>query len=77
MSSVDSISLRSYRRSNPLGMVTWVDVGGGCYRVVSEHGSPLELDVRCVGQAFMSFARVLIILVVYVLVAYAWCWSWL
>ncbi len=27
-----------------IGMVTWVDVGGGCYRLVSEHGSTLELD---------------------------------
>jgi len=40
--SIDSTSLRSPRRSNkivvasclmftPVGMVTWVDVGGGCY----------------------------------------------
>jgi len=28
----------------PFSMVTWVDVGGGCYRVVSEHGSTLRLD---------------------------------
>jgi len=25
-------------------MVTWVDVGGEPYRVVSEHGPPLGLD---------------------------------
>jgi len=58
-------------------MVTWVDVGGGRYILVSKHGSPLELDGLCVGHVFMSVERVLIILVVYVLVAYAWCWSWL
>ena len=45
--------------------------------MVSEHGSPLELDVWCVGHAFMLVARVLITLVVYMLVAYAWCQSWL
>ena len=27
-----------------VSMVTWVDVGGGCYRVVLEHGSTLKLD---------------------------------
>jgi len=31
----------------PIWLVTWVDVGVGCYRVVSEHGSPLELDGQC------------------------------
>ena len=31
-----------------VGMVTWVDVGGGCYRVVSDHGSDLRLDGWCV-----------------------------
>ena len=57
--SIDSTSLRLPRRLNlfivafhlmftPVGMVTWVDVGGGCYRVVLEHGSPLGLDGRCV-----------------------------
>jgi len=29
-------------------MVTWVDVGGGCYRVVSKHDSNLGLDGKCV-----------------------------
>ena len=29
-------------------MVTSVDVGGGCYRVVLEHGSPFRLDRWCV-----------------------------
>ena len=28
----------------PVGMVTWVDVGGGCYRVVSKNGSNLRLN---------------------------------
>ena len=53
--SSDFTSLRSHRRLNliivashlmftPVGMVTWVDVGGGCYRVVSEHGSTVGLD---------------------------------
>ena len=51
--------------------VTWVDLGGGCYRVVSKHGSPLRLDGLCLGHAFMSVAHVLIILMVYMLVAYA------
>jgi len=57
--SIDSTFLSSHRRSNliivashlmftPIGMVTWVDVGGGCYRVVSEHGSTLRLDGQCV-----------------------------
>ena len=27
--------------------LTWVNVGRGCYRVISEHGSPLGLDGRC------------------------------
>ena len=27
----------------PVGMVTWMDVGGGCYRAVLEHGSTLRL----------------------------------
>jgi len=27
-----------------VGMVTWVDVGGGCYIVVSEHGSILKVN---------------------------------
>jgi len=41
--------------------------------VVLEHGSPLELDGRCVGHAFMSVAYVLLMLVVHVLVTFAWC----
>lgn len=51
--------------------VAWVDVGGGCYRVVSEHGSPLRLDGMCVGHAFMSVAYVFLILVVHVLIEFA------
>ena len=57
--SVNSTSLKSHRRFNLIivasrlmftlvGMVTWVDVGGGCYRVVSKHGSTLGLDGQCV-----------------------------
>lgn len=57
--SHDSTSFISNRRLNiiivasrlmftPIGMVTWVDVGRGCYRVVSEHGSTLKLDGQCV-----------------------------
>ena len=42
----------------PLDWLTWVNVGGGCYRVISEHGSPLGLDGRCVGHEFMSGAYV-------------------
>lgn len=38
--------------------LTWVNVGGGCYRVVSEHGSNLGLDGRCIGHAYMSVAYV-------------------
>ena len=37
-------------------MSTWINVGGGCYRVVLEHGSPLGLDRKCVGHEFMSIA---------------------
>lgn len=43
--------------------------------MVSEHGSPLRLDGRCVGHAFMSVVYVFLILVVHVLVSFAWCWS--
>jgi len=46
---------------NPIWLVAWVYVGGWCYRVVSEHGSPLGLDGLCVDHAcilvaFMSLA---------------------
>jgi len=41
--------------------------------VVSEHGSSLALDGRCVGHACMSDAYVFLMLVVHVLVAFAWC----
>ena len=41
------IILASHLMFTPVGMVTWVDVGGGCYRVVSDHDSPLELDGQC------------------------------
>ena len=43
--------------------------------MVSEHDSPLGMDERCVGHAFMSVAYVFLILMVYVLVFYAWHWS--
>jgi len=45
--------------------------------VVSEHGSPLGLDGRCLGHAYMSVAYILLMLVIYALVVYAWWWSWL
>ena len=47
-------------------MVTWVDVGRGCYRVVSEHGSTLGVDGKCVDHAFMLVSYVFSMLVVYV-----------
>jgi len=40
-----------------IGMVTWVDVGGGCYIVVSKHGSTLGLDgfnVLCMSASCVS-----------------------
>jgi len=52
-------------------MVAWVDVGGGCYRVVSEHGSPLALDGLCVGHACMSVVCASLTLAFHVLVAVA------
>ena len=39
--------------------------------MVSEHGSTLRLDGRCVGHAFKSVAYVFSMLEVYVLVAFA------
>ena len=73
MCFIDSISLRSHRSLNLIIVVsqslvaccpvTWVDVGGGCYRVVLEHGSPLRLDGLCVGNAHMSIACVSLTLV--------------
>ena len=65
--SIDSTSLRLPRRLNLIivashlmftlvGMVTWVDVGGGCYRVVLEHGCAL-LGL-CVDHDFMLIAYV-------------------
>ena len=57
--------------------VNWVDVVGGCYGVVLEHGSPIRLDGQCVGHLFMLFSFVLIVLMVYVCVSYAWSQSWL
>ena len=41
--------------------------------MVSELGSPLRLDGKIVGHAFMSVAHVFLMLVVHVLVAFAWC----
>jgi len=51
-------------------MVTWVDVGGRCYKVVSEHGSSLLLHGLCVGHPCMSFMCVSLILALHVLVAF-------
>jgi len=33
---------------SPMDWLNWVNLGGGYYKVVSEHGSPLGLDNRCV-----------------------------
>ena len=52
--------------------VSSIDVGGGCYRVVSEHGSLLRLDEQCAFHALMLVAYVLLMLVVYVHVSFAW-----
>jgi len=52
-------------------LVAWVDVGGGCYRVESEHGSPLRLDGLCIGIASMSVACVSLTLAFHVLVVFA------
>ena len=57
--------------------LSWVNVGGWCYRVVLEDGSSLGLDGQCVGHAYMSISYVLFMLVVYVLILYALWWSWL
>ena len=51
-------------------MVYWVDAGGRCYGVVSEHGSPLRLDGQCVGHPFILVVYVFLMLVVHVLVAF-------
>ena len=56
---VNSTSLKSHRRSNLIiiascliftlvGMVPLVGVGGGCYKVLAEHGSTLKMDGWCV-----------------------------
>ena len=42
----------------PSWLVTWVSVRGGCYRVVSDDGSPLGLNRQCIRHAFMSLAHV-------------------
>jgi len=55
----------------PGWMVAWVDVGGRCYRVVLEHGSPLRLNGLCVGHACISVACVSLTLAFHVLVAFA------
>jgi len=70
---VESYHSNSLSHVYPNWLVTWVDVGGGCYKVVSDHGSPLGLDGQCVGHAFMSVAYVLFLQVIYFLISYAWC----
>jgi len=55
----------------PDWLVALVDVGGGCYRVVSKHGSPLRLDGLRVGHACKSVACVSVTLAFHVLVAFA------
>jgi len=53
-----------------VGMVTLGRPGRGCYRLVSEHGSPLISDgAVCVGLACMSVACVSLTLVFHLLVA--------
>jgi len=54
----------------PSWLVAWVDVEGGYYRVVSEHGSPLRLDGLCFGHACMSVSCVSLTLAFHVFVAF-------
>lgn len=61
----------------PSDRLTWENVGGGCYSVVSEYGPPFGLDGQCVVHALLSVSYVFSMLVVYVLVVYAWWWPWL
>ncbi len=72
---LNQIIVASHHMFTPVEWLTWVNVGGGCYRVVSEHGSPLGLNGRCIGHEYMSVAYVFFMLVVYVLVVYACWWS--
>ena len=51
--------------------VAWADVVGGCYRVASEHGSPLGLDGLCVGHSCMLVSCVSLTLAFHVLVSFA------
>ena len=53
--------------------ITWVDVGRGFYRVVSERGSTLGLDGWCVGHAFMLVAYVFSMLVFYMCLFHSCC----
>lgn len=62
---LNPIMVSSRHMFNPVYQLTWINVGGGCYRVVSEHGSPLGLAGQCVGHAFISVAYVFSMLVVY------------
>jgi len=39
--------------------------------VVSEHSSPLRLDGRCAGHAFISVTYVLLMIVVHVIIAFS------
>jgi len=55
----------------PSWPVAWVDIGGGCYKVVSEHSSPLILDGLCFGHACMSVSCVSLMLSFHVLVAFS------
>ena len=50
---------------------TWVDVGGGFYRMVSKHGCA-HLGL-CVDHAFMLVAYLFFMHVFHVLVSFAWC----
>lgn len=53
-----------------VGVVTWVDVGRLCYRVVSKHGSALELNGLNVCWSCMHVSC-MCVSYTYILVAFA------
>ena len=72
----DTWDVESYHSSlsphvYPDWAVYWVDMGGGCYRLVTDHGSPLGLDGMCVGHACMSVACVSLTLAFHMIIAFA------
>lgn len=52
--------------------LTCINVGGGCYRVVSEHGSTLGLDGWNFFHAYTTISYVFFTFMEYVLILYAW-----